>query len=118
MQEGYPLSLRADARLFVDELNAGGATALQHRVQVVDRKANVMDSGPALRHESRDRRPRIVRLKKLDQSLAGAEARYPGAIGIVEANLAQAQHIAKKGKTLGERLYRDPNVGHSNATRA
>ena len=60
MQECNPLSLRADARLFVDELNPCRPAALEHRVQVVDRKADVMNSWTALGHEARDRRPRII----------------------------------------------------------
>jgi hypothetical protein len=36
VQESDPLSLCANARPFVDELNPGGATALEHGVQVVD----------------------------------------------------------------------------------
>lgn len=54
MQKRDPLSLCSDPRLLVDELYTGSAAALEHRVQVVDRKADVMDPGPSLRHEASD----------------------------------------------------------------
>ena len=117
MQEGNPLPLRADARLFVDELNARGATALERRVEVIYRKADVMDSGSALGHEARDRRGGIVRLQELHQRLARLEPDNPGAIGIVEAHLPQTQYVAKERKTFGDGPYRDPDVGNARAAR-
>jgi hypothetical protein len=110
VQECNPLSLRADARLFVYELDAGRPAALERRVQIVDRKADVMDSRTALRHEASDRRRGIVRLKKLNKRLARAEPHYLRAVGIVEAHLFQAQYVAKKRETVGDCLNRDPDV--------
>ena len=63
MQERNPLSLCSNARLFVDELNAGCAAALECGVEVIDGKADVVDSRTALRHEARDRRGWIIRLQ-------------------------------------------------------
>lgn len=117
MQERNSFSLRADPRPFIDELNAGRATPIERRVEVIDRKADVMDARTTLRHEARDRRPGIVRLQQLNKGLARAKAHYPRAIGIGQADLIQTQHIAKKGKALGDRLDRDPNVGNAGATR-
>jgi hypothetical protein len=103
--------------MFVDELNARCATALQRRIEVVNRKADVVDSRTALRHEARDRRAGIIRLEQLDEGLTRPEPDYFGAIGIVEADLLQTQYIAKKGKTLGDRLNRDSDVGNAGAAR-
>ena len=117
MQERNSFSLRADPRPFIDELNAGRATPIERRVEVIDRKADVMDARTTLRHEARDRRGGIVRLQELYQRLARVEPHYPGAIGIVEAHLPQTQYIAKEGKTFGDGPYRDPDVGNARAAR-
>jgi len=63
VEECDPFSLRSDARLIVNELNAGLATAIERRVEVVDRKADMVDSGTPFPHEPRDRRIWVVCLK-------------------------------------------------------
>ena len=117
MKERNSFPLRANARAFVDELNSRRATALQRRVEVVNRKADVVDSRTALRHEAPDRRAGIIRLEQLDEGLARSEPDYFRAIGIVEADLFQTQYIAKKGKTLGDRLNGDSDVRNAGAAR-
>lgn len=117
MQKGDALSLRANARLLVDELNSGPAAALQRGVEIVNRKADVMNAGSPLRHEASDRRGRVARLQKLYQRLAGGEAHYAGPVGVIERNLGQAQHIPEKWKALGKDLYRDADMGDTSATR-
>ena len=87
MQERNPLALRPDARFVIDELKSRPAATLERRVQVVDRKANVVNSGSALRDGARDRRAGIICLQELDKGFAGAEADDTGAICIVERNL-------------------------------
>ncbi len=67
MQKRDSLSLRTDSRVLVDELDAGSPATLQHRVEIVYGKADVMDASPALRHEARDGRGGIVRLQELHQ---------------------------------------------------
>ena len=54
MEKGDPLSLCPDTGFLVDELDPGLTAALQHRVEIVDGKADVMNAGSALRHEARD----------------------------------------------------------------
>ena len=54
MEKGDALLLRADARGFVDETNAGGAAPLQCGVEVVDSKADVVDAWAALGDEPSD----------------------------------------------------------------
>lgn len=51
MQESDVLAFSADARLLVDESNAGRATAIQRGRKVIDDKADVMDSRPSLGDE-------------------------------------------------------------------
>ena len=110
MEEGNSFSLRSDARFLVDELNTCGAAPLECRVQVVDGKADVMDSGSALRHEAGDWRRGIVCLQQLDQGLSSAEPHNAGTVGIIEFHFAQTQNIAEKGKGVAEALQSDPNV--------
>lgn len=117
MQECDSLSLSANARLVIDDLDACPPAALEHGVQVVDRKADVMDAGSAFGHEARDRRRRVSGLEKLNEWLAGAQANDARAVRIIEGNLAQTQHIPKKREALGESLDRDSNVGYASATR-
>ena len=73
MQKGDPFSLRPDSRCFVDQLYTGGATAFEHRVEIVNGKADVMDSRAALRHEAAYRRSRVIGFKELDQGLSRLE---------------------------------------------
>jgi len=117
VQKCDPFSLCSDAWLLVDQLNARRPAALQHGVKVVDREANVMDTGPALGDEARDGRVGVVRLKQLYQRLPGAEAHDARTVGVIQRDLGQSQHIPKKRKALGEGLDRNSNVGHASATR-
>lgn len=117
MQKRDSLSLRANARLLVNEPDSGLAAALERGVEIVDGKADVMDAGPPLRHESRDRRGGIVRLEKLYQRLSGAQAHDARPIGIIESNFCQSQHVSEKGEALGEDLNRNANMGYARATR-
>lgn len=117
MQKYDPLSLRSDARPLVDELNPSGSAALDRCVEVVDRKADVMDPWPALRQIAPDRRGGIISLQQLHEGLSGPEANYAGAVSIIERDFPQPQHVPEKRENLGDGLYRDSNVGYARATR-
>ena len=117
MQKYDPLSLRPDARLLIDELNAGGSASLDRRFEVVDRKADVMDTRPALRQKARDRRGGIISLQQLHERLSGAQANYARAVSVIERDFPQPQYVPEKWKTLSEGLDRDSNVGYARATR-
>ena len=67
MEKRDPFLLRADAGGFVDEPNAGCTTTLEGGVEVVYEKAEVMDAGPALGHESANGRIRRLRFEQLDE---------------------------------------------------
>ena len=117
MQKHDPLSLGPDARLVIDEPYARGPAPLDHRVEVVDSKADVMYPWPAFGDEASYWRFGIVGLQQLHQRLSSAEARDVRAVGIIERNFGQSQHIPKKRQGLGEGLDRDSNVGYARATR-
>ena len=86
MQERDPLALGADPRFLVDELKTRLPTALEGRVEVVDRKANVVDSGAAAVDEATDRRILVLGLEELDNRLAGGEPDDARTIGVVQRN--------------------------------
>lgn len=117
MQKGDPFSLCSDARLLVDKLDPGGPAPRQHRVQIVDREADVMNTRTPFGHEARDGGIGVIGFQKLYQRLARAEPDYVRAVGIVQRDLGQPQHIPKEGKALGESLDRDSNVGYARSTR-
>ena len=110
MQEGDSLSLRADARFVVDELDAGTAAPIESRVEIVNRKANVMNSRSALRHEACDRGRRIAGLEQLDERVAGGESRDPRAISVRQRHLRETEDLAKEWHASGKGFYGDPNV--------
>ncbi len=110
MQECDTLSLGSDPWLLVDELNSGATTTLQGRIEVVDGEANVMNPRSALLQESRDRGFRVSGLQKLHQRLACAEANDVSAVGVIEVDLGQSEHVAKKRQALGEGLDGDPDM--------
>ena len=115
MQKRDSLSFRSDSRLLIDELYAGSPAALQHYVEVVDGKADVMDTGPALCHEARYGRGGIVGLQKLHQGLPGGEPDYARAIRIIESGLGQTQDIPEERNAPCEGFDCDPDVGYSGA---
>lgn len=54
MKEGDSLSLGSYPGSFVDKPKTGGAAAVQRRVEVIHREADVMDSGAAFFQEPGD----------------------------------------------------------------
>lgn len=117
MQKHDPLSFGTDSRLLIDELHASRPAPLDHRVEVVDRKADVVDSRSSLCYEARDRRRRVVGLQQLHQRLACAEAHYARAVSVIERNFGQPQYIPEKRKARGDSRHGDSNVGYARATR-
>ena len=116
MQKRDSLSFRSDSRRLVDELYARRPAALQRCVEVIDGKADVMDTGPSLCHEPRDGRGGVVRLQQLHQGLPRCEPDYARPIRIIESGLGQTQHIPEERNAPCESLDCDPDVGYSGAT--
>jgi len=116
VQKRDSLSLRSDSRLLVDELHAGRPAALQRCVEIVDGKADVMDSRSALSHKPRYGRAGIVGLQQLHQGLPRGEPDYARPIRIIESRLGQTQDVPEERNTPCEGLNCDPNMGYSGAT--
>lgn len=115
MQERDSLSLRSDPRLLVDELYAGSPAALEHCVEVVDGKADVVDTGPALCHKPPYGRLGIVGLQQLHQGLPRGEPDYARPIRIIEVDLGQTQDVPEERNAPCESLDCDPDMGYSGA---
>jgi hypothetical protein len=117
VQEGNSLSLCADARLIVNQLDSSAAAALQGRVEIVDRKADMMDPASSPGHEPADWGGGIVCFQELHERLTGAEADNARPIGIIEVNFAQPEHIPEKRESFGDSLHGDPDVRDPRAAR-
>ncbi len=117
MQKCDPLSLRSYARLLVDELNPRGPAPLQHGVQIVDREADVMNPRAPFGDEARDWGIGIIGFQKLYQGLARAEPDDVRAVGIVQSDFGQPQHVPEERQAPGEGLDRDSDVGYARSTR-
>src|SRR5687768_9188719 len=82
VKKGDPLSLGSHARPLVHQPYSRVTALLERPIQVVDREADVVDSGTALFEVPTDGGVGRVRLEKLDQRVPGHEAADPGAIAI------------------------------------
>jgi len=103
-------SLSTDARHVVDQLKTGLTAALENGIQVVHRKADVVNPGTALLHEPPDRRVRLDGFQQLDQRFSRCKSRDLCPIRIIQLDLGQAKNIPEKRHALAERPDRDANV--------
>lgn len=90
---------------------------LQHLVQIIDGKANVMNPRPAFGYETRDRGFFVLGLEQLDQRLSSTEADDACAVRVIQRRWPQAKDIAKEWKRLRKGLYCDSNVGNPRSAR-
>lgn len=111
MQEGDALSLGADARGLVDELDAVGLAARQHGVEIVHGKTNVMDAGPALGKELPDGGVGLVWLEEFDQRVSRDETGDARTIGVIECGLGKAEDVPIEGQDAFQGRHGDPEMG-------
>ena len=100
----------ADPGCFVDEANAGCATSFEGSIQIVDREADVVNSGAALGNEAADRRLGRFRFEELDEGITRSESGDRRPIGIVQLYFRKLENIAIEREDLGEGPYRDANM--------
>jgi hypothetical protein len=117
VKESNPLSFSAEPRNLIDQLDSSCPAPLEHRIEVVDRKADVMDTGPASRKELSNRRFGTIRLQQLDEAFPGRDGRYPRAIGIGDLHLRHLEDIAEKRELRIDRRECDSNMGDAGAFR-
>jgi hypothetical protein len=116
MKKGDSLSFGAHARCFVDQPDSSGAATGQGVVQILDGKADMMNTGTATVDESRDRRIVGPRLEQLDELRACGKAGNASTIGILEWMIIEAEKITIEGKHLVDRAYGDSNVRDTRST--
>lgn len=110
MQKSDSFSLGTDARHLVDQLKPGTPAALENGIEIVDRKADVVNPGTALFHEPADRRVRFDGFQQLDQGFSRGKAGDLRPIRIIQLHLGQAEDIAEKRHAFAERPHRNANV--------
>lgn len=94
MEKSDPLPFGASSRRGVDESNAGDATALERRVEIVDSEADVMQPRPASFDKLRDGRVGRFRFEQLNERVAGEKPSDVSAVGIFQRRLLQAKDVA------------------------
>ena len=110
MKEGDSLFLRANSWGLIDESNAGGATALEDLVEVVNGEADVMDPRAAFGHKAANRRVRGFRFEELDQRFSGDEPGNGSTVGVIQRHLGQIENVAVERQDLFERADRYSDV--------
>jgi hypothetical protein len=58
----------------------------------------------------------MLGLEQLDEGVPGSESGDAGAIGVVELDFGETEHVAVEGQDLVERAHGDANVGDARGT--
>src|SRR5512146_543544 len=115
MQERNALTLGSDPGRLVDQPQPMLPATGEGGVEIVDRKADVVDARAALGDEPGDWRIGGFRLEQLDERLAGREAYDARTVGIGQRDLGQPKHVAIERQTLGQRAHGNSDVGNRRA---
>jgi hypothetical protein len=110
MDKRDAFSVGADTRGLVDQANAGGSTALERGVEIVDGKAYVVNPLTALGEEFRDGRFGVIGLEQLDQGCSSRQSDDSGAVGVGEGHVWQIQDVSIEGHARVEALHSDTDV--------
>ena len=111
MKEGDSLSFGANARRLVDKADAGGATSVEHRIEIVNGEADVVNTGATLGDKLANRTIRRLGLEEFNERLSSNEPGNASAVRVIERRFAKAEHIAIKGKNLVERPHGNADMG-------
>lgn len=117
MNEGDSLALGARARDFVNQPCPRIPAAFQSRVQIVHRKADVMNRRATPGDKSADWRVRLCRLQQLDNRSPRIQSRYPRAVGVLQIDGRQPQDFPVERQNLGDGAHGNPDVSNSRALR-
>lgn len=119
MEKGDSLSLRTHAWCSIDQTDSFLPAAGEGVVQILNGKADVMDTRTAALEKLRDRRVWGIggeRLEELDELRPRREAGNAGTVGIVERMLVETEKITIEGKQLVDRAHGDSNVRYARST--
>lgn len=115
MKKGDPFPFGADPRNVIDDANARLTAFLERSVEVVDCKADVVDSRAAPGDEFSYRRIALSGLEKLHQRVASDDGSDAGPVRIGDLCFLQSQHSGKKAKTRRNRFHGDSDVSDTGA---
>lgn len=115
MKERDSFSLCTKARRFVDQPDARLTTFLESCVEIVHRKADMMNAGAPTGDEFPDRRVVTCRLEKLDQRLSGDHGRDACPIRIIDLRLLEAEYVGEERNACRDGLHGDSDVSDAGA---
>ena len=115
MNESDSLAFGAHTRGFVNQPCPRIPAALQSRVQIVHRKADVMNRRATAGDESADWRVRLCRLQQLDNRSSRIQSRYPRAVGVPQIDGREPQDFPVERENLGDGAHGNPDMGNSRA---
>jgi hypothetical protein len=111
MEEGNPLPLGSQPRCFIDQSNAGFPATLEHVVEVIHRKADVVDAGTAFRDKFTDGGVIRMPLEEFDKRFPAGHTGNAGSISVVEGYDGHLEHISQERQQIIEGTHGDPDVG-------
>ena len=94
MDEGDSLAFGAETRDLVDEADAGGPAFVECAIEVVDGKADMMDTGAAFGDKLADRGLAGAGLQEFDEGIPGGESGNARSVGVVERDVGKVENIA------------------------
>ena len=97
----------------VDELIAGGPTAVERAVEVGDAVTDVMDPGAAPGEEFGNRRIGVTRLEQLDVDIAQMQGDDRGAVRLFGRAGSDTQDVCIEWQGVGDAGDCDADVGHT-----
>ena len=113
MKKGNPFAFGSNARTFIDKLYACSPAAIQHFIEIVDRKADVMNTGAAAREKLADWSVIPLRLEQLHQAFSRGNGRDARAVRIGKLDWRHSEYVAEKRQLTIDRRESNPDVSDS-----
>lgn len=110
MNEGNSFPFSPHSRSLIDQPHAPSPASLKRRIEIRNRKADVMDSRASLCHKFSDWRIRPVCLEQLNQRFARLKCSDPGTVGIGYRHLVEPEYLPVKGHGLAQAFQGYSNV--------
>jgi hypothetical protein len=102
VKEGNPFTFRSETRPFVDETDSSGSATFERGVEIVYRKADMMDAWAAFGDELRHWRLWGLGFEELDQGITGAQSGDSGPIVVAERDVVETEQVTVQRKNLVE----------------
>jgi hypothetical protein len=102
VDERDSLALGSNSRGLVDQPKPDGPAARKYGIEVINGKADVMEPRTTLLEEPADRAIGSARLEQFDERVTGCYGSDGRAVGIVERDFGQPQHVTIERQRLGK----------------